>query len=191
MSRRSSDGVTVRTPVPGDETPLHDLITDHFAGDTDYTVDLGLDDPTTHVRVAERDGSPVGSMALSVHDDRTTLREELYLVDAVEPVAAVDRYGLLEMGYVRRDHTGEGIGARLLERLHAVGRREGVDAYVVDAWFHGGPDSPERLFDDHGYAVVHRHSIAGHADGVCSKCGPDCVCEAALVVRYDRDAGDR
>jgi len=77
MSERSSSGVTIRTPVPGDEAPLHDLIPDHFAGDSGYTVDLGLDDPTTHVRVAERDGTLLGSMGPSPHDDRETLREEL------------------------------------------------------------------------------------------------------------------
>jgi GNAT superfamily N-acetyltransferase len=181
--------VGIRPPRPADEAPLAALITEHMSDGSDYTVELGLDDPRLHVLVAEDDDRLLGSMALRVLDTRAAVEDELYLVDSVDPVDSVSRYGLLEMGYVRQDNTGRGVGGRLLERLHERGREAGVEAYLADAWFHGGPDSPEGLFDRYGYRVVHRHSIAGHADGDCPKCGADCSCEAALTVRYDRPDG--
>ncbi|OYR44235.1 N-acetyltransferase, partial [Halorubrum sp. Ea8] len=97
-------------------------------------------------------------------------------------IPAADRYGHLEMGYVRDGATGRGIGSRLLGRLHRIGAERGVDVLVADSWYHGGADSPEKLFDRHGYEAVHREPIDRPA-AECPKCEVECTCEAALAVR--------
>ncbi|PSP17711.1 N-acetyltransferase [Halobacteriales archaeon QH_10_67_13] len=183
------ESITIRPPRLEDAEPLEAMITDHFGEDGSYTVELGIDDPDLHVLVAETDAELVGVMALEVHDDRAGVEEEMYLIDSLDPVAPADRYGLLEMGYVREAYTGRGIGSRLIERLEEVGCERGVTVLVADSWFHGGPDSPEQLFVAHGYEVPHRHSIADETDGPCSKCAGECTCEAALAAkRLDPDA---
>ncbi len=181
-------GLTIRPARPDDVDELEALITDHFGPDADYTVTVHPDDPDRVVRVAaDETGALVGVMGLTVLDSQAAVGEEMYLVETTDPVPSAGRYGLLEMGYTRDGATGQGVGSRLLDSLHRVGRERDVDLFLADAWFHGGPDSPERFFAGHGYEVTHRRSMAGHADGECSKCGPDCVCEAALVVRPGDD----
>ena len=175
--------VTVRSLRESDREAVAGILAAHFADEWSY--DLPVDDAAngTFVRVAERNGEVVGVMALSVYADRTGVRDAMHLFDTAEPLPATSRYGLVHAGYVAPAHTGDGVGSRLLERLHAIGAENGVTAFVADAWFHGGDDSPKRLLAAHGYDVVFTRSIAGHTDGPCPKCGTPCVCTAALVVR--------
>jgi GNAT superfamily N-acetyltransferase len=177
--------VRVRPLEPADREAVMAIITAHFADGWSYEVPSNDEDAGTVVRVAERDGDIVGVMALSVYADAAAVRDAMHLFGADDPVPLpdADRYGLVHAGYVAPSHTGTGVGSRLLDRLHAVGEDEGVTSFVADAWFHSAPDSPARLLAAHGYEVTHTRSIAGHTDGPCPKCGPECVCEAALVVR--------
>lgn len=178
------EGLTIRPARPADVDELESMITAHFGPDADYTVAVGADEPDRVVRVAvDETGTLVGVMGLTILDDVEAVGEEMYLIETTDPVPPADRYGLLEMGYTREGYAGQGIGSRLLERLHRVGRERDVDRFLADAWFHGGSDSPEPFFERHGYSVAHRRSMVGHADGECPKCGATCVCEAALVVR--------
>jgi GNAT superfamily N-acetyltransferase len=124
----------------------------------------------------------LGVMALREFDDPTDVAEEMYFFDDPGLLPDAGLYGHLEMGYVRDDATGRGIGSRLLERLHAVGAARGVDLFLADSWYHGGGDSPEKLFDAHGYETVHRDPIERSA-AECPKCAGECVCEGALAVR--------
>lgn len=175
--------LTIRPLTAADREPVESIITAHFADGWSYDVPTNDEREGTFVRVAERSGGPLGVMALTTYTTPARLREAMYLVDTLEPVPDAARYGHIHAGYVAPAHTGEGIGSRLLSHLHEVGERNGVDVFVVDAWFHGGGDSPARLLQTHDYEVVHTHSIAGHTDGPCPKCGQPCVCEAALAVR--------
>jgi GNAT superfamily N-acetyltransferase len=197
------DEIAIRDPRPDDADELEALITAHFSEGSSYGVDLGLDDPTYHVLVAvtvdadvesddvgnadadAADGgtdSILGVMALRELDDPAAVAEEMYFFDDPALIPEADRYGHLEMGYIREGATGRGIGSRLLERLHALGAERGVDLFLADSWFHGGDDSPEKLFDRHGYETVHREPIDRSA-AECPKCEAECTCEAALVVR--------
>jgi GNAT superfamily N-acetyltransferase len=174
---------TVRPLTDADREAVLTLITAHFAEERSYEVPENDECAGTYVRVAEREGKPVGVMALTTYDSRERVREAMHLVDTVEGVPSASTYGLVHAGYVAPAHTGTGIGSRLLERLHEIGDTNGVEVFVADAWFHGGPDSPADLLTTHGYDVVSTDSIAGHADGPCPKCGTPCACEAALTVR--------
>jgi GNAT superfamily N-acetyltransferase len=180
--------LTIRPLTAADRKPIESIITAHFTDGGSYDVPTNDEQDGTFVRVAERNGALLGVMALSTYTTPTQLREAMYLVDTLDPVPDVARYGHIHAGYVAPAHTGEGIGSRLLERVHAIGQRDdvGVDVFVADAWFHGGADSPARLLRTHDYEVVHTHLIAGHAGGSCPKCGESCVCEAALAVRPAR-----
>ena len=195
------DEIAIRDPRPGDAEPLEALITSHFSEGSSYGVDLGLDDPTYHVLVAvegdaadareDGDGSDpddaiLGVMALREFDDPAAVADEMYFFDDPDLLPAAGLYGHLEMGYVRDDATGRGIGSRLLERLHAVGAERGVDLFLADSWYHGGEDSPEKLFDAHGYETVHRDPIERPA-AECPKCEAECTCEGALAVRRVAD----
>lgn len=176
--------VRLRPLTDADRGRVEALITAHFRGTDSY--DVAVDDPAdgTYARVAETDDGVVGAMALSTYDDAADLRAAMHLLDTVEPVPAADVYGLVHMGYVAADRTGEGIGGRLLRRLHEIGERAGVDVFVGDAWFHGGPDTPEYLLTANGYEVAFRRPMSGgHGDDGCPKCDGRCACEAALVVR--------
>ena len=139
-------------------------------------------DDEERVDEIDRDGAILGVMALREFADPAAVADEMYFFDdpGLLPPAAL--YGHLEMGYVRPDATGRGIGSRLLERLHAIGGERGVDVFVADSWYHGGDDSPEKLFDAHGYETVHRDPIERSA-AECPKCEGECVCEGALAVR--------
>ncbi|ELZ31293.1 hypothetical protein C465_15527 [Halorubrum distributum JCM 9100] len=196
------DDIAIRDPRPADAEPLEALITSHFSEGSSYGVDLGIGDPTYHVLVAveggaadaeatrgesDRDDAILGVMALREFDDPTDVAEEMYFFDDPDLLPDAGLYGHLEMGYVRDGATGRGIGSRLLERLHAVGAARGVDLFLADSWYHGGDDSPERLFDAHGYETVHREPIERPA-AECPKCEGECVCEGALAVR--RVAGE-
>ncbi|EMA70454.1 GNAT family N-acetyltransferase [Halorubrum distributum] len=196
------DDIAIRDPRPADAEPLEALITSHFSEGSSYGVDLGIGDPTYHVLVAveggaadaeatrgesDRDDAILGVMALREFDDPTDVAEEMYFFDDPDLLPDAGLYGHLEMGYVRDGATGRGIGSRLLERLHAVGAARGVDLFLADSWYHGGDDSPKRLFDAHGYETVHREPIERSA-AECPKCEGECVCEGALAVR--RVAGD-
>ncbi len=201
------DDIAIRDPRPADAEPLEALITSHFSEGSSYGVDLGIGDPTYHVLVAveadagggaegtevesdgdgEGDDAILGVMALREFDDPTDVAEEMYFFDDPDLLPAAALYGHLEMGYVRDGATGRGLGSRLLERLHEVGAARGVDLFLADSWYHGGDDSPERLFDAHGYETVHRDPIERPA-AECPKCEGECVCEGALAVR--RVAGD-
>ena len=197
------DEIAIRDPRPGDAEPLEALITSHFSEGSSYGVDLGLDDPAYHVLVAvegdaagdgesdpdhdsgeaaDRDGAILGVMALREFADPAAVADEMYFFDDPDLLPAAERYGHLEMGYVREGATGRGIGSRLLERLHAVGADRGVDLFLADSWYHGGDDSPEQLFDAHGYETVHRDPIERSA-AECPKCEDECVCAGALAVR--------
>lgn len=188
------DEIAIRAPRPGDAEEIEALITAHFGEGSTYGVDLGLDDPGYHVLVAteagggegetdaDGDGPILGVMALREFDDPTAVADEMYFFDDPGLIPGAERYGHLEMGYVRDGATGRGIGSRLLERLHAIGSERGVDLFLADSWYHGGDDSPEKLFDRHGYETVHREPIERPA-AECSKCEVDCTCEAALAVR--------
>ncbi|TKX43388.1 MULTISPECIES: GNAT family N-acetyltransferase [unclassified Halorubrum] len=200
------DEIAIRDPRPDDAEALEALITSHFSEGSSYGVDLGLDDPTYHVLVAveagaedagetgaeggrkdDESGRILGVMALRELASPDAVADEMYFFDDPDLLPDAGLYGHLEMGYVRPDATGRGIGSRLLERLHAVGADRGVDCFLADSWYHGGDDSPEKLFDAHGYETVHRDPIERSADE-CPKCEGECVCEGALAVR--RVAGD-
>ena len=197
------DEIAIRDPRPDDAEELEALITAHFSEGSSYGVDLGLDEPTYHVLVAVEgrggdagpdtegdddtgsgaDDAPIlGVMALREFEDPAAVADEMYFFDDPELIPDAERYGHLEMGYVRDGATGRGIGSRLLERLHAIGADRGVDLFLADSWYHGGADSPERLFGRHGYETVHREPIERPA-AECSKCEVECTCEAALAVR--------
>jgi GNAT superfamily N-acetyltransferase len=130
----------------------------------------------------DADGRILGVMALREFDDPAAVADEMYFFDDPSLIPDAERYGHLEMGYVRDGATGRGIGSRLLERLHAVGAERGVDLFLADSWYHGGADSPEKLFDRRGYETVHREPIDRPA-AECSKCAVECTCDAALAVR--------
>lgn len=189
------DEIAIRDPRPGDADELEALITEHFSEGSSYGVDLGIGDPTYHVLVAVEDAggagpdaggdvddSILGVMALREFTDPGAVADEMYFFDDPNLIPAADRYGHLEMGYVRNGATGRGIGSRLLGRLHGIGAERGVDVLVADSWYHGGADSPEKLFDRHGYETVHREPIDRPA-AECPKCEVECTCEAALAVR--------
>ncbi|EMA60515.1 hypothetical protein C470_09385 [Halorubrum distributum JCM 13561] len=196
------DDIAIRDPRPADAEPLEELITSHFSEGSSYGVDLGIGDPTYHVLVAveadagggaegtevesdgdgEGDGAILGVMALREFDDPTDVAEEMYFFDDPDLLPAAALYGHLEMGYVRDGATGRGLGSRLLGRLHETGAERGVDLFLADSWYHGGDDSPERLFDAHGYETVHRDPIERPA-AECPKCEETCTCEGALAVR--------
>ena len=193
------DEIAIRDPRPGDADELEALITAHFSEGSSYGVDLGLDDPTYHVLVAVEadgdrgaaesdDGAILGVMALREFDDPAAVADEMYFFDDPGLIPAAERYGHLEMGYVRDGATGRGIGSRLLDRLHDVGAGRGVDLFLADSWYHGGEDSPERLFDRHGYEAIHREPLDRSA-AECPKCETECTCEGALAVRrVEREA---
>jgi GNAT superfamily N-acetyltransferase len=189
------DEFAIRDPRPDDAEELEALITAHFSEGSSYGVDLGLDDPTYHVLVAVEveadvdaadrdsgDGPILGVMALREFTDPGAVADQMYFFDDPALIPAAERYGHLEMGYVRDGATGRGIGSRLSERLHAVGAERGVDLFLADSWYHGGDDSPEKLFERHGYETVHREPIDRSASE-CQKCEVECPCEAALAVR--------
>jgi len=184
------DEIAIRDPRPGDAEPLEALITSHFSEGSSYGVDLGLDEPTYRVLVAveadsadsDSESAILGVMALREFADPSAVADEMYFFDDPDLLPAAELYGHLEMGYVAEAATGKGIGSRLLERLHGTGAERGVDLFVADSWYHGGDDSPERLFDGHGYETVHRDPIDRPA-AECPKCEGECVCEGALAVR--------
>ncbi|TKX84234.1 N-acetyltransferase [Halorubrum sp. SS5] len=199
------DDIAIRDPRPDDAEALEALITSHFSEGSSYGVDLGLDDPTYHVLVAVEAGAEdagetgpgggregdesdgiLGVMALREFAAPDAVADEMYFFDDPDLLPDAGLYGHLEMGYVRDDATGRGIGSRLLERLHAVGADRGVDLFLADSWYHGGDDSPEKLFDAHGYETVHRDPIERSA-AECPKCEGECVCEGALAVRRVAD----
>jgi GNAT superfamily N-acetyltransferase len=179
------DEISIRDPRPSDADEVEALITAHFGEGSSYGVDLGIDDPTYHVLIAveeeDRD-SILGVMALREFEDPAAVADEMYFFDDPGLIPAAERYGHLEMGYVRDGATGRGIGSRLLERLHEIGSERGVDLLLADSWYHGGEDSPERLFDRHGYETVHREPLDRPASE-CSKCETECGCEGAIAVR--------
>jgi Acetyltransferase (GNAT) family. len=172
--------VQIRPPEPTDAAALEALITAHFSEGASYGVDLAIDDPTRHVRVAA-DDEPVGVMAVNRFDERDPIGEEMYFFDDPEGIPPADQYGLVEMGYVRADATGRGIGSRLLETIEAIGLDHGVDCFVIDSWYHGGPDSPRNLFVPAGYETVRTTPIERPA-AECPKCTDTCTCEGALGV---------
>ena len=178
--------VVIRQPRAGDREAIAAIIAAHLADEWSYDVPRN-DEEKTFVRVAVRDSNPVGVMALSTYAEAAAVGDAMHLFETADPVPETSRYGLVHAGYVAPEHTGEGIGSRLLDRLHTVGEDAGVSTFVADAWFHGGPDSPARLLSSHGYTIVRTRSIAGHTDGSCPKCGARCVCEAALAIRSVAD----
>lgn len=178
------ESIRIREPRPGDAEPLEALITAHFSEGSSYGVDLGIDDPAFHLRVAEADGDVVGVMGVRILTDADAVADEMYFFDDPALIPDAERYGHLETGYVRPDATGRGIGSRLLERIEEIGRDRGVGLFVVDAWYHGGDDSPERLFDRYGYETVHRDPIERPVSE-CPKCVGECTCDGALAVRRE------
>jgi len=180
------DEIAIRDPWPGDADELEALITAHFSEGSSYGVDLGIGDPTYHVLVAvdvDAPDAPLGVMALREFEGRAAVADEMYFFDDPDPLPDAKRYGHLEMGYVRDGATGRGIGSRLLGRLHEIGAERGVDLFLADSWYHSGADSPEKLFDRHGYEAIHREPIERPASE-CPKCETECTCEAALAVRW-------
>lgn len=177
------ESITFREPTEADVAEMEALITAHFSEGSSYTVDPGVNDPTYHVRVAEDEASILGVMAVNVFDDPGAVADEMYFFDDPDLLPAADRYGLVEMGYVRPDATGRGIGSRLLERVESIGVEHGVDCLLSDSWYHGGPDSPERLFDGYDYETTHREPFDRPAEE-CPKCENNCVCAAGLAVRH-------
>lgn len=177
------ESITFREATEADVTEMEALITAHFSEGSSYTVDPGVGNSTYHVRIAEDKGSVLGVMAVNMFDDPASVADEMYFFDDPDLLPAADRYGLAEMGYVRPDATGRGIGSRLLKQIESIGIEHGVDCFLSDSWYHGGPDSPEHLFCGHGYETVYRDPFDRSAEE-CPKCKNDCVCAAALVVRH-------
>ena len=173
----------IRPLIQADREPVSELITAHFTVDRSYEFPVNDECDGTVARVAEEDGEIIGVMALSTYTAAEDLCDAMHLIDTVDLVPQRPMYGLVHAGYTAPERTGEGIGSQLLAALHDIGTTNGVDVFVADAWFHGGPDSPAELLAAYGYDIVHTHSIAGHADGTCHKCPGSCTCEAALAVR--------
>ncbi len=171
----------IRKPQSDDRSELEALITAHFSEGSTYDVTLGLEDPTFELRVAATDDQLVGVLAVSVLPDPRSVAEEMHFFNSTEHLPAADQYGLLETGYVREGYTGQGIGSRLLNRIHELGRELGVSVFLADCWYHGGSDSPEKLFDRHGYDTVHREPL-NEPFSDCPKCTSECTCESALAV---------
>jgi len=96
----------------------------------------------------------LGVMALREFEDSTAVADEMYFFDDPDLIPAAERYGHLEMGYVRDGATGRGIGSRLLERLHEIGVDAGVDLFLADSWvprrrrLAGEAVRPPRVRDD-------------------------------------------
>lgn len=181
------DTVVFRPPTEDDRQVLEEMITEHFSEGSSYDVELGLDDDAVTMLVAELDGLVVGVMGLTTYERRAAVEDAMYMFDDATPVPKGSLYGYLHTGYVRDGYTGQGIGSELFERMYNDGIDRGVDVFVADSWFHGGADSPAKMFERYNFRVVERRDISGHADdGVCPKCGPDCVCDAALVVRQPK-----
>ena len=174
---------TVRPIRESDREAAGAIVAAHLDEGWSYDLPENDTDAGTFVRVAESDGDVVGVMALSTYTEAAAVRDAMHLFDTADPLPTAPRYGLVHAGYVAPDRTGEGVGSRLLERLHTVGAERGVATFVADAWFHGAPDSPAGLLAGHGYEVVHTRPIRDHTDGPCPKCGEPCVCAAALAVR--------
>jgi GNAT superfamily N-acetyltransferase len=173
--------IEIRRPKPADRGELETLITEHFTEGSSYEVTLGFDDPTFELRVATTDEQILGVMAVNALPDIRAVGEEMYFFDSTEHLPTADRYGLLETSYVRDGFTGQGIGSQLLERIHEPARGLETDVLLADCWYHGGPDSPEKLMDRHGYDTVHREPLEEpFAD--CPKCAAECTCEQALAV---------
>ena len=173
----------IRPLTEADRAEVERLITTHFSDSDSYTVVLNNESSGRYVRVAESNGDIVGVMALTAYSSQRDVAQAMHLIDTVNPVPAAETYGLVHMGYIAAEQTGEGIGGMLLHRLHNLGEQHGIDAFVSDAWFHGGPDTPKYLLTNHGYEIVFKKSIAGYSDTECTKCPDECVCEAALAVR--------
>ena len=176
------ESITFREPTEDDVAEIEELVTAHFSEGSSYTVDPGVGDPTYHVRIAESESGILGVMAIDVFDDPAAVVDEMYFFDDPDLLPVADRYGLLEMGYVRPDATGQGIGSRLLERVESIGASHDVDCFLADSWYHGGADSPERLFHGHGYETIHRDPFDRPVEE-CPKCADNCVCAAGLAVR--------
>lgn len=174
--------IDIRKPNLSDRTELESLITEHFPTGNSYEVTLGLDDPTFELRVATAAEQLLGVMAVNVLNDTQAVAEEMHFFDSTEHFPTADQYGLLETGYVREGFTGQGIGSRLLERIHELANRLNVDVLLADCWYHGGSDSPEKLMDRHGYETVHREPLE-EPFGNCPKCAAECACQKALAVR--------
>jgi Acetyltransferase (GNAT) family. len=121
-------------------------------------------------------------MALTRHQSRDAVAEEMYFFDSADGLPQADQYGLLEMGYVRPSATGRGIGTQLLREIERLGSAHDVEWFVSDAWYHGGTDSPRRLFEHNGYDTIRTTPFTPSSE-VCPKCGPDCRCEGAIVVK--------
>lgn len=179
------ESITFREPTEADIPEMEALITAHFSEGSSYTVDPGVGDPTSHVRIAENEQSILGVMAVNMFDDPAAVADEMYFFNDPGLLPAADRYGLLEMGYVRPDATGRGIGSHLLELVESIGAEHGADCLLSDSWYHGGPDSPEHLFHGRGYETVHRDPFDRPAEE-CPKCEDNCVCAAGLVARHLR-----
>lgn len=180
--------IGIREPRRDEADAIESLITDHFSEGSSYDVDLGIGDPDRHVRIAhEGDGTLLGVMGISVHDDAPAVAEEMHMFDTPEPIPAADRYGLLHMGYVREEATGRGVGSRLVERLEGIGRRRDVDCFLADSWYHGGDDSPERLLDRAGYETIVRELIEDRSAEECPKCEAVCTCERAMACKRTRE----
>ena len=175
------ESLTIRQPRPSDEGPIAELITAHFTPGSSYDVRLGLGDPSYHVRVATVDGAVVGTMALNLLSAPGAVADATYFFEDPGIVPGAERYGLLEMGYVREGFTGRGIGRRLLGAIETVGVEHGVELFLADAWYHGGADSPRRLLESGGYEIRHCEPVAW--DDQCPKCDGECVCEGVLVAR--------
>ncbi|EMA66069.1 hypothetical protein C461_12883 [Halorubrum aidingense JCM 13560] len=196
-----SEGSTYDVDLGLDDPTYHVLVAVAVDGDDDAEVDTGDDaevDTGDDAEVntgadtaagSDGDGPILGVMALREFADPAAVADEMYFFDDPGLIPAADRYGHLEMGYVRDDATGRGIGSRLLERLHDIGAERGVDLFLADSWFHGGDDSPERLFDRHGYETIHREPLDRPA-AECPKCEVECTCEGAIAVRRAERDGD-
>ena len=183
-----SDGQSYGVDLGFDDPTYHVLVATEV--DASAGVDASAEvDASARVDVApEGDGQTrntgaiLGVMALREFGSPAAVADEMYFFGDPALLPEAERYGHLEMGYVRDGETGRGIGSRLLERLHAIGAGRGVDLFVGDSWYHGGADSPKKLFDRHGYETIYREPIERPA-AECPKCESECSCEGALVVR--------
>lgn len=176
--------IGIREPRPDDRAELESLINDHFSENASYEVSLGLQSSQYHVRVAEsRDKTLLGVLGIEVFSDPASVIDSMYFFDRPDILPSAEYYGHLQMGYVRADATGNGVGSQLLDRIHSIGLEHNVELFAADAWYHGGPDSPEGLFQKHDYDVIHRDPIERPAAD-CPKCTTTCTCEAALPVLW-------
>ena len=130
MSETDSAGLRIVRAGPEHLAALTDLIFDHGANVWNYLPEEGIREHLDHVVqgcdhgvLALQDGQLMGAVTLGLSTD----------FDAYLPAHSRGTpQGYVSEAVVRRDHTGKGMGTRLLREALAVLSTMGVDAVFID-----------------------------------------------------------